>query len=142
MGQTQPFERSLKSALIIKLPEVNHASKEINTIVETVDLYPTLLDFCGIGQPYELDGKSLVKLIKTGKSNHENRAIGFWKNGISIRTGPYRLTKFFREEEPNIELYNHLIDPEENINISVDQQKIVDSLMPVLEQAALEFYFN
>ena len=141
-GKHSLFERSLKSALIIKLPEVNHASKEINTIVETVDLYPTLLDFCGIGQPYELDGKSLVELIKTGKSNHENRAIGFWKNGISIRTGPYRLTKFFREEEPNIELYNHLIDPEENINISVDQQKIVDSLMPVLEQAALEFYFN
>lgn len=141
-GKHSLFERSLKSALIVKLPGLNHASKEINTIVETVDLYPTLLDFCGIGQPYELDGKSLVELIKTGKSNHENRAIGFWKNGISIRTGPYRLTKFFREEEPTIELYDHLLDPEENINIAFDLQKIVDSLMPVLEQATPEFYFN
>lgn len=141
-GKHSLFERSLKSALIVKLPGLNHASKEINTIVETVDLYPTLLDFCGIGQPYELDGKSLVELIKTGKSNHENRAIGFWKNGISIRTGPYRLTKFFREEEPTIELYDHLLDPEENINIAFDLQKIVDSLMPVLEQAIPEFYFN
>jgi len=141
-GKHSLFERSLKSALIVKLPGLNHASKEINTIVETVDLYPTLLDFCGIGQPYELDGKSLVELIKTGKSNHENRAIGFWKNGISIRTGPYRLTKFFREEEPTIELYDHLLDPEENINIAFDHQKIVDSLIPVLEQATPEFYFK
>ena len=44
-GKHSLFERSLKSALIVKLPGVNHASKEIKTIVETVDLYPTLLDF-------------------------------------------------------------------------------------------------
>ncbi|MEC8403378.1 MAG: sulfatase, partial [Bacteroidota bacterium] len=67
-GKHSLFERSLKSALIVKIPGVNHASKEINTIVETVDLYPTLLDFCGIAKPYELDGKSLVELIQTGKS--------------------------------------------------------------------------
>ena len=70
-GKHSLFERSLKSALIVKIPGVNHASKEINTIVETVDLYPTLLDFCGIAKPYELDGKSLVELIQNGKSNHQ-----------------------------------------------------------------------
>ena len=37
-GKHSLFERSLKSALIVKIPGVNHASKEINTIVETVDL--------------------------------------------------------------------------------------------------------
>ena len=141
-GKHSLFERSLKSALIVKLPGVNHASKKINTIVETVDLYPTLLDFCGIAKPYELDGKSLVELIQNGKSNHKNRAFGFWKNGVSLKTDRYRLTKFFREEEPKIELYDHLLDPEENINIAFDHQKTVDSLMPVLEKVTPEFYFK
>ena len=136
------FERSLKSALIVKIPGLNHASKEINTIVETVDLYPTLLDFCGIAKPYELDGKSLVELIQTGKSYHPNQAFGFWKNGVSLKTDRYRVTKFFREEEPKIELYDHLLDPEENVNIAFDYQKIVDSLMPVLEKVTPEFYFK
>ena len=141
-GKHSLFERSLKSPLIVKLPGVNHALKEINTIVETVDLYPTLLDFCGIGKPYKLDGKSLVELIRTGKSNHKNLAFGFWKNGVSLKTDRYRLTKFFREEEPKIELYDHVLDPEENINIAFDNQKVVDSLVPVLEKATPEFYFK
>ena len=141
-GKHSLFERSLKSALIVKIPGVNHASKEINTIVETVDLYPTLLDFCGIAKPYELDGKSLVELIQNGKSYHKNLAFGFWKNGVSLKTDRYRLTKFFREEEPKIELYDHLLDPEENINIAFDHQKTVDSLMPVLEKVTPEFYFK
>ena len=34
------------------------------------------------------------------------------------------------------------MDPEENRNIAADQPKIVDSLMPVLEQATPEFYLN
>jgi arylsulfatase A-like enzyme len=141
-GKHSLFERSLKSALIVKLSGKNHALKEINTIVETVDLYPTLLDFCGIEQPHALDGKSLLGLIQSGKSDSHKRAIGFWRDGISIRTDRYRLTKFFRDEEPKIELYNHLMDPQENRNIAAEQQKKVDSLMPVLEQATPEFYLN
>ena len=141
-GKHTLFDRSLKSALILKLPGVNHASKEINTIVETVDIYPTLLEFCGLVKPYELDGRSLVELIETGKSNHQNRAFGFWKNGLSMKTDRYRLTKFFREEEPKIELYDHLLDPEENINIAFDRHKILDSLMPFLENATPKFYFK
>ena len=141
-GKHTLFDRSLKSALIVKLPGVNHASKEINTIVETVDIYPTLLEFCGLVKPYELDGRSLVELIETGKSNHQNRAFGFWKNGLSMKTDRYRLTKFFREEEPKIELYDHLLDPEENINIAFDRHKILDSLMPFLENATPKFYFK
>lgn len=139
-GKHSLFERSLKSALIIKLPGKHHKSQEINTIVESVDLYPTLLDYCGISQPYEMDGKSLLGLIQSGKSDKINQAFGFWKDGISIKTDSYRLTKFYREEEPKIELYNHLSDPEENQNIAEDHPKIVDSLVLILEDKSPNFY--
>lgn len=141
-GKHSLFERSLKSTLLIKLPGEKHASNEINTIVESVDLYPTLLDFCGIDPPYDLDGESLLKTIQSRKTDKRDSALGFWKDGVSIRTDSYRLTKFFREEKPKIELYNHLSDPEENHNIAADQKKIVDSLTRVLESKVPGFYSN
>ena len=141
-GKHSLFERSLRSALIVKLPGVNHISKEINTIVESVDLYPTLLDFCGIEKPYKLDGKSLMDMMQSDGMDKDYRAFGFWKEGVSIRTDRYRLNSFFRKEEPKIELFDHLIDPEENMNIAADNQKIVDSLMPILQQVTPKFYLE
>ena len=87
-----------------------------------------------------MDGKSLLGLIQSGKSDKINQAFGFWKDGISIKTDSYRLTKFYREEEPKIELYNHLSDPEENQNIAEDHPKIVDSLVLILEDKSPNFY--
>jgi hypothetical protein len=81
-------------------------------------------------------------LIQSGKSDKVNHAFGFWKDGISIRTDSYRLTKFYREEEPRVELYNHIIDPEENLNIAADRPKLVDSLTLVLEEKLPEFYLK
>ena len=141
-GKHSLFERSLRSALIVKLPGVNHISKEINTIVESVDLYPTLLDFCGIEKPYKLDGKSLMDMMQSDGMDKDYRAFGYWKEGVSIRTDRYRLNSFFRKEEPKIELFDHLIDPEENMNIAADNQKIVDSLMPILQQVTPKFYLE
>ena len=45
-GKLTLFERSLKSALIIKLPGDRHSKREINTVVESVDLYPTIMEYC------------------------------------------------------------------------------------------------
>ncbi|MBV6647197.1 MAG: sulfatase [Cyclobacteriaceae bacterium] len=43
-GKHTLFENALKSALIIKVPN-NYESKSISSIVETVDIYPSLLEF-------------------------------------------------------------------------------------------------
>jgi hypothetical protein len=39
-----------------------------------------------------------------------------------------------REEAPKIELYDHKTDPHESINIALDNQDIVEKLMPLLEK--------
>ena len=46
----------------------------------------------------------------------------------------YRLTKYFREEQPVIELYDHDTDPHENNNIANLHEDVVDKLMPLLEK--------
>ena len=139
-GKHSLFERALKSALIIKLPGEKHNNKKIKAIVESVDIYPTLMDYCGIKPPYELDGESVLKLIRSKDVDSKNLAFSYWKNGVSMKTERYRLTKFYRAESPKIELYDHTTDPGENINIALSHQKILDSLIPVLKKKTPKFY--
>ena len=139
-GKHSLFERSLRSALIIKLPNNGNIQNEITEVVETVDIYPTLLEFSGVSPPYELEGESLLGLIKAKDSVWKNRAFGYFNNGISLRTDRYRLTKFFRTEKPDVELFDHLMDPEENKNIAASNEEIVNLLLPVLKKNTPRFY--
>jgi iduronate 2-sulfatase len=139
-GKHSLFERSLKSTLIIKLPDNTPSQKKIDTVVESVDLYPTLLEYCGIRSPYDLDGKSLLGLMKFKPPKNERVAYSYFKNGISLRNDRYRLTKFYRKEKPRLELYDHKTDPEENHNIAEYNKELIKSLMPLLDEATPKFY--
>ena len=127
-GKHTIFEWALKSALIIKTPTEEKGSIR-DEIVSTVDLYPTLMDLCNVKMPHKTDGTSLVKLMKNaGRSKWKNRAYGYYRNGITVRTERYRLTRYFREETPTVELYDHQTDPYENHNIAADHPDVVKHL--------------
>ena len=59
-GKHTLFNIALKSALIIKVPGLKTKNSKVNSILETVDLYPTLLELCGVRQPHKVDGESFV----------------------------------------------------------------------------------
>jgi arylsulfatase A-like enzyme len=132
-GKHTVFERALKSAFIIKLPS-NSNGKRIDKIVSTTDIYPTLMELCGTPVSHSLDGTSLTGLMKNpNDGSWRNTAYSYFRNGISVRTDQYRLTKYNRKESPTIELYDHQKDPNETINIGSENAQIVKQLMPVLE---------
>ncbi|MFC2097922.1 sulfatase [Bacteroidota bacterium] len=134
-GKHTIFEKALRSTLIIKSAETNKQSIKSDQVVSTVDIYPTLMELCGIETPENIDGSSFVKIMKHGYDQEwKNIAYGYYKNGISLRTGEYRLTKYFRKEMPNIELYDHAKKHLENINIAKENPDIVKKLMPVWEK--------
>ena len=111
-----------------------------NSIVESVDIYPTLLELIGIDTPSGLDGESFASLLKSEESQMGNVAYSYFKQGISMRTDRYRLTKYIRAAEPTIELYDHQSDPLESINIATDNPQIVAELMPLLEKGNTGLY--
>ena len=123
-----------------KHPGKQIKNQEINSIGETVRRYPTVMEVGSITPPYKLDGESLLKQMNSVQTNKKNIAYSYWKDGVSMRTERYRFTKFFREEEPKIELYDHLIDSEENKNIALENKKLIDSLMPTLAKSIPKFY--
>ncbi|MCP4975282.1 MAG: DUF4976 domain-containing protein, partial [Maribacter sp.] len=96
------------------------------------DIYPSILELCQVEAPYETDGESFVKLFKNTNSITDDVAYSYFKNGISLRTNKYRLTQYFREAKPTIELYDHENDPYETKNIANSKPEIVEELMPLM----------
>ncbi|WP_343329108.1 sulfatase [Polaribacter staleyi] len=139
-GKHTLFDNALNTTLIIKVPGVHASGKIEKSLIETVDIYPSLLELCGVTNPNSLDGESFAGLLYDIESNRHNVAYSYFNRGITIRTNRYRLSKYFRMEEPIIELYDHVEDPYEANNIASMKPEIVDSLMPLLEKGNTGLY--
>ncbi len=111
-GKHTLFELALQSPLLIKLPGQEKLAHPVEQVVSSVDLYPTLMELCGVAMPPETDGHSMVPLmLQTGEPEWENAAYSYFRQGISLRTRFYRFTRYFRTETPNVELYDHRTHP-------------------------------
>lgn len=140
-GKHTIFDWALRSALIIKLPGKSSKGIHVDKVVSSIDIYPTLMELCNVKTPFKTDGTSLVGIIKNPKfSKWDEPSYGYFNNGMTVRTERYRLTKYFRKEEPTIELYDQLADPYENKNIAGDNPAIVEKLMPILEKGNTKLY--
>jgi arylsulfatase A-like enzyme len=132
-GKHALFERAVKSTFIMQVPGMNQG-KTIDKIVSTTDIYPTLMELCSIPLQHHLDGESMVSLLHNPEDmNWRNTAYSYWRKGYAVRTEDYRLIRYFREEEPEMELYHHKNDPNETINIAAEKPEVIQELLPVLE---------
>ena len=139
-GKHTIFDQSLRSVLIVKTPASKTAAVR-DQVVSSIDIYPTLMELCGVKTLPELDGKSFAGLLKKGKSNKwENVAYSYYNKGITVRNERYRLTKYFREQQPVVELYDHKTDPYENRNVAAQHPEIVAQLMKTLDQGNTGLY--
>lgn len=139
-GKHTLFENALKSTLIIKSPFEAQNNGSVESVVETVDIYPTLLDLCDIPLQHKIDGESFAGTLKGDNRPFDNVAYSYYKNGISVRTQDYRLTKYFRNENPTIELYDHTTNNFEKKNSAFENQQIVNRLLPILEKGNTGLY--
>jgi arylsulfatase A-like enzyme len=140
-SKTSLWEGSVRSPLIISVPgyEKNYGTS-CNAITELIDLYPTLTELCGFRdkQPEILQGESMRGYI-SGEKEEDSAAFAYTvsyrgKDG-SIRTGRWRYTRW--GEEPgkgNEELYDHVNDPEEYVNLAGDSD-----YFNVLEEMRMKF---
>ena len=135
-GKTSNFELDARVPLIIASPKHQaSAGKTTQSLVELVDLFPSLADLAGIDGdlPRNLEGKSLVPILEDSKATvkevaltqHQQPFYGnrkLWKAwGYSIRTSRWRYTEWrsINDVDQVIarELYDHQDDPIETSNI-------------------------
>ncbi len=139
-GKHSLFDYALRSALLIRVPGNGKSGEIVEEPVSAIDLYPTILELCGVEMPHQTDGKSLVPALNSPNKDFENEAFGYWKNGISLRTDQYRLTRYYRKQFPDVELFDYFADPFETKNIAAENPYIVDSLMVIWEKGNTGIY--
>lgn len=130
-----PLERALRSTLIVRVPGM--AKGEVtDALVETIDLYPTLVDYC---QPqfnkteWPLDGRSLLPLLKGDVESVRDYSRSYWSDAISVRTASHRLSATRRAEDggkySNIELYDIRETPDPVEDLSDSEPDLVERLL-------------
>jgi arylsulfatase A-like enzyme len=73
------FDETTRVPLVVKFPNSNYEGKEIDSLMEHVDLLPTILDYLDIPVPDGISGRSLMPLLagemlapKLSFSEHED----------------------------------------------------------------------
>ena len=59
-----------------------------------------------------------------------------------MRTEKFRLVKFFRDEEPKIELNDNFVDSDKNFNKALDNLKIIDLLLSIMKKHEIDFLYK
>ena len=138
-GKMSNFEIATRSPMIIRVPGITTDGKILNQLTESIDLYPTLAELCNLDYPNDLDGKSIVDILRNpGKEGQKFARSFYYRNhalGKSIRTERYRIVRWATATDSTVavELYDHKIDPDENVNIAFEQNEITDSLLSILK---------
>lgn len=110
------WEESARAPLIFVVPGVTEAGSTCARTVDFMDVYPTLADLCGLPLRSELEGRSLVSLLKDPKAEWNHPAITtYGRNNHGVRNERFR---YIRYQDGGEELYDHNNDPMEWANLA------------------------
>ncbi|WP_236978810.1 sulfatase [Membranihabitans maritimus] len=140
-GKYTNYDLALNSPLIIKIPNLKSAGVRTESIVETVDIFPTLSDLCGLTKPDYLEGKSLVGVINDPDARVKNVSFSareaFGAKGYSVRDENYRLMVWDRNDKPNeIELFDYAREEVPTINRAEEYPEKVNELLQIMKKAS------
>ncbi len=125
------WEETTRVPLIITgpgLPKDQQCSRPVGLI----DVYPTLLELCGLPGRSELEGHSLKSLMMNPETKWDHPAIcTFGPNNHSLRSDRYRYTIY---SDGNQELYDHANDANEWQNLVSSDGKCSAEHAKVIEE--------
>ncbi len=129
------FEDSGRIPLIIREPDLPQPGVPAASLVEMIDLYPTLTDLAGIEAPPYVAGRSLRPALEDPEATVRSSALTQIEGGYTLRTPDYRYTRWGAGGADLIELYDRRADPAELHNLAGDRNygKLIERLDRELE---------
>ena len=131
------YEESLNTPLVMRLPDGLNRRGEITEMVQNIDYAPTFLELAGVKIPKDIQGVSLVPLLKGGSDKNGSTVYkGKWRDAIyyhfyeypaehsakrhyGVRTDRYKLIHFYNDVD-EWELFDLKADPQEMHNVYND----------------------
>jgi len=124
------YDCVVKVPLIVRCPEKFRGGREINSLIQNMDIAPTILELAGIDIPDSFDARSLMPLLNKEKENireyvfseHGRDNCNYLVTGTDlitmIRSKKWKLVHYLDDEEKEYgELYDLTNDPEEKNNL-------------------------
>ncbi|REK08940.1 MAG: DUF4976 domain-containing protein [Planctomycetota bacterium] len=115
------FEASARVPMIVVAPGAKGNGESCERLVELIDIYPTLVDLCGLPQVEGLAGRSLRPLLESPAAPWKQAAYTQVLRGDvmgrSVRTARWRYTEW-DDGRLGAELYDYENDPHEYHNLA------------------------
>lgn len=133
-GKHTVFERAVRSPLIIRAPgRIARPGRQSDALVETLDVFPTLLELCHPSfqkTQYSLDGKSLGPILAGEADSVRTAAVSYWGPAVSVRTRTHRLIARKNPKGPTkVELYQLSDGPDPVANVAESQPEVTRDLL-------------
>jgi arylsulfatase A-like enzyme len=120
------YEESLKMPLVVHWPGVTKPGSKVNQMVQNLDYAQTFLQMAGVDAPGDMQGASLVPLLKGKQPDdwresiyyhyYEYPSVHMVPRQYGIRTERYKLMHFYQFGN-EWEMYDLKEDPDELTNI-------------------------
>lgn len=121
------WEQGIRVPLIIYDPRAAGNGSACPRVVESIDIYPTLADLCGLPPAEGVEGRSLAPLLENPQAEWDYPAFTVWSedgetvSGVSVRTEDWHFAEFFGRG-PGRMLTRLEDDPHELNNLAKDPQ--------------------
>ena len=114
LGKHNLMDRATHVPLIVRAPGMKPG--KTRSMVELVDIYPTLCDLCGIPVPEgQLDGDSFRPVLVDHKAKTKEGVYIQWEGGDNRVDRRYNYAEWRKDGEVRSRmLFDHKADPEEN----------------------------
>ncbi len=113
------WEEATRVPLVFVVPGLTEPGAVCTRAVSLVDLYPTLVELCGLPPRDDLEGTSLVPLLGDPERPWEKPVViasgGGRRASYAVRTERWRYIRYYDGSE---ELYDHLTDACEWFNLA------------------------
>ncbi len=120
------YEESFRTPLIMRLPKGYERRGDIQQMVQNIDYAPTFMEIAGLDVPADMQGVSLLPLLKGENPDdwrnalyyhfHEYPAEHMVKRHYGVSNNRYKLIHFYNDID-KWELYDLKEDPKEMNNI-------------------------
>jgi arylsulfatase A-like enzyme len=123
-GKHNNYEGATNAPLIVSVPGMKAAGGKTDALVDFVDIYPSLVEICGLPMPEGAEGTSFQPLLDAPDLPWKSAAFSWYPKGgclgTAMRTDRYRYVQWVDKQGRVAaqELYDHQTDPQENLNVA------------------------